>query len=124
MGDTVDLDSNLSVAQDRADKKSHFNCWGATQFVLGQAEDLWWVGVGEMLAWLKNATKKIYGPRKKGDVLVITRYGGMQLIHTAVYVGGGLYFHKRGGNHAETTDLKEVMKTYPGDKHYVRLKES
>lgn len=89
-----------------------FNCWGATLFVLGQAKRLEWVTCGTMDRFLENKTKPV-AIWEIGDILVIR--DGRWLEHTAVYIGGGLYFHKRGPNTSEVTDIKGVRKIYGGD---------
>lgn len=88
-----------------------FNCWGATLFTLGARRKLEWVECREMENWLMENTRPIHRPRKQGDILVVERY---DLEHTAVYIGDGKYFHKRGPNTAEITDLAGVRRIYKG----------
>lgn len=87
-----------------------FNCWGATLFVLEGDDSLRWVEDDEMTDWLYDNTDPIEEPTKDGDILVLWRYGS--LWHTAVYMGEGQYFHKKGSNEAEITDISGVFGAY------------
>lgn len=96
-----------------------FNCWGATLYVLGDRDRLKWVDHREMDEFLVEETEPIYRPAKKGDILTVSVWG--RLTHTAVYMGNGRYFHKRGSNSAEITNLAGVRKIYRGEYKWRRL---
>lgn len=100
-----------------------FNCYGATRFVLGQAKRLYWTTFSEMQRWLDDNTIKIYRPSKPGDIVTVHVYRDKWLQHTAVYIGNGKYFHKKGSNISEITDLKGIRQTYDGVYAYRRLTE-
>lgn len=60
--------------------------------------------------------------RQRGDILVIYK-GGKWLHHTAVYLGNKKFFHKRGMNTSEITDIKGIVRIYGKDKiEYRRVK--
>lgn len=119
----ADIDNNVSVASKKAEERIQFNCWGATLFVLGVKTRLYWEDELAMDRWLEENTKELYRPRKKGDILVVKDLFGI-LKHTAVYMGDGKYFHKRGGGIAEVTNLEGVRKVYPYKQYkFARLME-
>lgn len=92
-----------------------FNCWGATAFVLNIIDRLKWLEDYEMEDILHNYTSEISEDEiKRGDILVI-KYAGGGLEHTAVYLGRGKYFHKRGGNISEIVDINAVCRIYRGE---------
>lgn len=113
-------------ANNRGNKESYrsrtgFNCYGAVLFALGAMDKLAWVGEWYMLDWLNKHTDKIYRPRRKGDIISFHECG---LTHTAVYLGKGKYFHKRGMNTAEITDLRGIRETYDGEIQFHKVKET
>lgn len=78
-----------------------FNCWGATAFVSGIMDKLVWIEDYRMVEILTERTIRIRANSiQRGDILVIYE-GGKWLHHTAVYLGRGKYFHKRGMNTSE-----------------------
>lgn len=95
-----------------------FNCWGATLFVLNVLGRPVWAEQDVMEAWLEQNAKPVYRPRP-GDVVTIYNYG--TLSHTAVCLGKGRYFHKKGSNIAEVTDLAGVKRTYSGTVEFMRV---
>lgn len=100
-----------------------FNCYSATRFVLGHAQRLAWTDFKTMQRWLYDYTEEIHRPRKPGDIVTVHVYPDKWLQHTAVYIGGGKYFHKKGSNCAEITDLKGIRQIYQGVYAFRRLKE-
>lgn len=96
----------------------HFNCWGATLYVLNVLGRPVWAERDVMEAWLEQNAKPVYRPRA-GDVVVITRWGCLD--HTAVYLGKGKYFQKLGMNRAEVTTLAGVRKHYHGETTFMRV---
>lgn len=97
---------------------SGFNCWGATLFVLGHADTLLWQNCTYMTRWLEDETVEIEEATKPGDIIAVWSYC---LEHTAVYIGHGRYFHKRGSNEAEILTLEGVKDIYPGEYTFRRL---
>ena len=88
-----------------------FNCWGSTAFVLGIRDRLYWLGMYEMEAILEEYTDVIEETDiQRGDILTIYDQGG--LTHTAIYLGRGRYFQKKGGNNSEITDIGGVFEIY------------
>ena len=71
------------------------NCWNATIMFFDDSEEVRFVSEEEMKQWLNENTEKdthkICAP---GTILAM--YNDSGLIHTAVYVGKGTLFHKRG----------------------------
>ena len=101
-----------------------FNCWGATAFVLGIEDKLKWIEEEEMVGILEeNTTIVETEARQRGDILTIYDGGGYRLSHTAVYLGRGKFFHKRGMNISEITDIGGIIRIYGNDKiEYRRVK--
>lgn len=98
---------------------TRFNCWGATAFILGIEYRLRWLQEFEMNEILKENTVIISDDKKqRGDILTI--YNSWSLEHTAIYLGRGKYFHKKGGNNSEITDINGVYAIY--GKHRVEYR--
>lgn len=73
------------------------NCWNATLLFHGVTNNVEFTPDYAILAWLNVDCRKIDGRCLKfGDVLVMKR--GSELIHTAVYLKRGMYWHKPGCN--------------------------
>lgn len=89
-----------------------FNCWGATQYALGKRKTYGWVGIQVMETWLHKNTFKIDGEAQVGDILVIKSKKNFFLVHTAVYVGQGVWFHKCGKFETAYESQAEVIKRY------------
>lgn len=95
--------------------REDFNCWGATAFVLGITDNLRWIENYKMMEILTEKTEIVRTEEiQRGDILVI--YESKWLHHTAVYLGRGKYFHKRGMNTSEITDIDGVIAIYGNDK--------
>lgn len=103
-----------------------FNCWGATAYVLELDHKLTWLECYGMVDLLEDYTVIISEESiQRGDILAIytkNKYG-TYLEHTAVYLGRGRYFHKRGSNTSEITNLAGVIRIYGKQKiEYRRVK--
>lgn len=111
--------NRLYYANNRGKQRYHsgdFNCWGATAFVLGMTDNLVWIECGTMMNILTEKTTVVeYKERQRGDILVIYE-GGKWLHHTAVYLGRKKFFHKRGMNTSEITDIRGIVRIYGKDK--------
>lgn len=93
---------------------SEFNCWGATQYLLGHKDKISWINEKKMWSWLDKKTVIINNEKlKAGDILVISRNDGA-LIHTAVYVGRNKWFHKKGKWEAVRESKEEIINHYAG----------
>ena len=81
-----------------------FNCWGATAHALGAIKKPYWVCGHDMNSFIRKFTKSKSGEFKEGDIVVIYNTDGgrlkkmaeYDLIHTAVYIGDGMWYHKLG----------------------------
>ena len=93
-----------------------YNCWGATQkFFQPRQNKLHWADENEMKDWLETYTVKC-NPKKHNIVAIYDNEG---LIHTAVHIGQGKYYHKRGSYTAEIApSINEVLDTYSGHVEY------
>lgn len=94
-----------------------FNCWGTTLYIQGVLDEPYWVYGKDMSDWLKSNT--YYVPEnevKRGDILVMRdredTSDQTSLVHTAVYLGDGVYFHKSGSAPAEYTSKHGVIDSY------------
>lgn len=79
------------------------NCWGTTRYCTGAQEQHVFAGEYEVVSWLETNTQMIPGSELRvGDVVALWRDtpGGDRsiytIVHTALYVGGGLWWHQRG----------------------------
>lgn len=92
------------------------NCWNATLLALRFSKNVEYTECRYMEHWLANRTvgiSRLY-KRKIGDILVI-RALDKELLHTAVYVGDGLYWHKAGYNGKvgyERASLSRILNMY------------
>lgn len=114
---TVLNKTNLKIAnKEGKGQNASFNCWGATLFVLNATNCLEWTNDYEMEYFLETKTFPIYEYQlKEGDILVLygdEYFGENQLSHTAVYIGNGEYWHKKGELEAETIRLEEILDIY------------
>ena len=89
----------------------NFNCWGATRYALGLTDRPIWECQHEMEEFLGDETSDITGNLQKGDILSLWDEWD-NLMHTATYVGGGLYWHKVGAQHARYNTKKEIIELY------------
>lgn len=94
-----------------------FNCWGTTLYILNELPYLSWVDEFDMQEFLDKKTKPVTDNLQKGDILVlyntnVTKGNRDHLAHTAVYVGGGRWFHKRGPQDSRFSTKKEVILDY------------
>ncbi len=88
-----------------------FNCWGATTYVLEIHNRLNWLDVWTMEQILEDRTEPVKGKIKIGDILVL-RDNWDELQHTAIYIGGGKYYHKKGSDISEYCSLNDVLSAY------------
>ena len=87
------------------------NCWGATKYVLGKAREMEWVDEKVMKRWLKSKTTEIsHRGLVMGDIVSLWDDG--RLIHTATYLGRGVWFHKIGANYSAKQKLADVLAIY------------
>lgn len=92
-----------------------FNCWGATLYVLNKIETLEWIDGYEMRHFLDNETFSIDESQLQiGDILVLnSEYAPEgELLHTAVYIGNNLFYHKRGQCNSAEASLAEILEEY------------
>ena len=93
----------------------YFNCWGSTLYLLGLSDKLEWVERGMMDRFLHHKTKKVDKSKiMRGDIFAMWHRGYLE--HTAVYLGNGRYFQKRGSNTSEITSKKGIFRIYKADK--------
>jgi hypothetical protein len=102
-----------------------FNCWGATQYALGERKRYGWVGSTVMTKWLNQKTTTVNSEEslELGDILVITNSASEELIHTATYCGKGRWFQKVGKFQATFNSQNEVIKQYSTDIYVRNLKD-
>lgn len=105
--------SNIKKANKHAklgDKR--FNCWGATLYALNFIDYLEWIDRGQMQDFLNKQTYGICENQiEEGDILVL--YDEFEdLIHTAVYIGNKMFWHKLGDMEAEEEYLQDILDTY------------
>lgn len=90
-----------------------FNCWGATQYALGERKKYAWITERVMCQWICEKTVKVEkNSLKIGDILVISCNEYNKLIHTAVYIGNGKWFHKQGKFETSIMTKEEIIKIY------------
>lgn len=122
--------NNIKQAHDLAKDnwEETFNCWGATLFALGQIEELEWTDCQYMTEFLDNETEEINkGEIKIGDILAMYDWydGDYRLIHTAVYIGNGKFWHKCGGSQSYYHSEVDVLNSYNYDDYKIlRLKNN
>ena len=126
---------NTAILNKRNIKEAHelanyygecnFNCWGATLYALGKINVLEWIDGEDMLDFSENNTIiQIKIRLRLGDILALYDEDG--LIHTAIYVGAGKWWHKLGGLESIYSTKEEVLKWYPEGTFYEirRLKQN
>jgi cell wall-associated NlpC family hydrolase len=95
-----------------------FNCWGATQYALGQRKRYGWIGENVMWRWLDSKTVVVLDELQVGDILVISDLKYNELIHTAVYMGNDLWFHKEGKFDASIETKDNVIEKYTNEEYF------
>ena len=88
-----------------------FNCWGFTAAHFGWIADIEWVDRDTMINLLSRNTKPVESI-EVGDIEAYYDDLG-ELIHTAVYAGDGLYYHKEGQRCFHHEEQKSIYKRYP-----------
>ena len=115
-----------------------FNCWGATLYALGEMADLVWICASDMMDFLNEKTREVTEQEvmQKGDILVLYGYDEdamfemdynedgdeIVLIHTAIYLGRGIFWHKMGANKSEFATQEEVVQGYEADFEYSEVR--
>ena len=106
----------------KIDYGHNLNCWGTTVFVLGAVDRIHWANGKVMREWLESTTRPLEPKekRQRGDILVMFDEAFLLccddpesgITHTAVYVGGGKYFHKCGAGKARYDNQTGVLSSY------------
>lgn len=122
--ETLINERNLKVAHEKGRMGSgRFNCYCTSLFVLGKREELYWIDCPEITEFINNDTAEVTRV-KRGDILVMYAediYGDyveqqnedkLIIVHTAVYMGNGEWFHKEGGGLSSFTDKKGILNSY------------
>jgi hypothetical protein len=94
-----------------------FNCWGATMFIEQAKDKLGWVDNPEISEWIFDNFEPIKKEDlQQGDILTLLDRNDVikkaRLVHTAVFIGDGLFVHKLGANRAKTDKLNGVLREY------------
>jgi hypothetical protein len=124
--------SNIKLAhKEGKEGNDSFNCWGTTLFILNKVQELRWIYREEITDFIEEHTKIIESidELKTGDILVMcgdvsdNYYHNEEyepgVIHTAVYVGKNLWFHKRGANESEFLPLECILDCYGHDEYTI-----
>jgi hypothetical protein len=122
--------SNIKLAhKEGKEGNDSFNCWGTTLFILNIVKELFWISREEITDFIERHTiiTGVSDKLKQGDILVM--YGntadedyaeyGQIIIHTAVYIGKNLWFHKRGSNESEFLPLECILDCYGHDEYTI-----
>lgn len=107
--------SNVNEAHELGKEgNADFNCWGETLFSLGYSDTLCWVNGEYMTKWLNVNTIVIpLENMQRGDILVLWQTENKKILeHTAVYVGKGIFFHKRGSAISEFATMEHIKEIY------------
>lgn len=114
-------ESNLNTANEQGqhyETQDNFNCWGATLYVLNKIGYLEWSSQKKITNFIYDDTFTV-DDIKKGDIFVL--YSNGKIIHTAVYTGKNILFHKRGGSTSEFVSEDRVKCIYDEyDKYEIR----
>ena len=123
---TIINERNLKIAhKEGIEGEIDFNCWGATLFVLGIVEELYWVENSEIEEFIDNETEEVDKKDiRAGDVLVLYYGGSSRISHTAIFISKIKLFHKPGNGNSEFTSEKGVRELYSSSKEckYFRFK--
>ena len=94
------------------------NCWNATIMYFDPKEPVRFTGQSDMEHWLnKNTVESLYQRCVPRTILALYNED-LGLIHTAVYIGDGVLFHKRGcGGHWEIITEKMLRAIYNETTH-------
>lgn len=88
------------------------NCWNTTMWVHGATDQRNWIDQDVIKNWVDRACMPIKAEDVKiGDIcLFFNNRDEKDLWHSAVYIGEGLWFHKRGTHYRyEITSWAHIM---------------
>lgn len=92
------------------------NCWALTMLICGGLNKPKWVEADEIEKWLALNTHGFNNKVRSGDILVMRSPFAYDrnncIIHTAIYMGEGKYWHKPGSDVGQYATLKDVQKIY------------
>jgi hypothetical protein len=95
------------------------NCWNATLLYYGVESEIKYTPPGEIELFLHHKCTYVSEP-KCNDMFIIRSNDG-ELVHTAVLVSPGLFWHKKGiGGKWEFISEKDIKIVYPGIYSYAR----
>jgi len=106
---------NLKVAHRKGENGGgDFNCWGATLFVLGVNDELYWADNDEITQFIEEETEEVKDKKniQEGDILILYYPQSTRISHSAVYISKRKLFHKVGGNESEFTSKAGVRRRY------------
>src|ERR1035441_9209181 len=87
------------------------NCWGSTISFHCPNIVPRWIESDDMDQWLEQNTKKVNGPLKHGDILVMRQENGI-LEHTAIWVDKNELWHKPGSQKSRFNTVTDVKNEY------------
>lgn len=115
------------VAELTGNRENGPNCWNATILFFDKQSKRKYISDWEMEEWLyKNTNIDEYRLCRKGTILVMSS-AEYDLLHTAVFIGPGILWHKRGCEGPwEIVTEKQIFKIYPETTkwHYRTIKEN
>ena len=89
------------------------NCWGTTMFSLGSINKMRWIDSKTMNKFLNLKTARCNENHQIGDIVVFLNNKN-ELVHTAIYYGNNLWFHKLGSLPTKVEPLAKIESFYNG----------
>lgn len=115
------------IKENLGKRGSNSNCWATTLYSVGAIKKLRYISSGNITKWIKdNTIKRRRRKPKRGDIIVFTvgLLFKKKIVHTAIYLGNGVYFHQRGWRGPwEMCDLDRLFISYGEDYYYSELKD-
>jgi len=134
----VDVSIDLKLLEKllkRVSDREHSNCWGTTAYIAKGIPELKFIPEEKAKEFLKTCMRvRGRGKHRFGDIIAIyannegaAKFWGRKgsLLHTAICVGRGIYFHQQGA-HGEfkVGTLEELLKVYPGNVARYRARDT
>lgn len=86
------------------------NCWNTTMWIHGAMETREWIDDTTILQWVNSKCVSIKSEDVRVGDICLFFSDLRQLWHSVVYIGKGLWFHKRGTHYRyELTTWNEIM---------------
>jgi hypothetical protein len=108
-------------AQKKVDTQNNYsgpNCWNTTIKWFNNKRPLQYTSPEIIERWLRTST--VFTTKLGFETIIVYYDEDHNIIHTAIHIGAGLVFHKRGYSLFEPWEVVDLYKTGYGDRFQYR----